>query len=830
MTSNTPRSQRAAGDKSLDRWRGADGRELARTAFDLYTAGHATEAIALYGEGYRDALRTRHPVALWWFRNALGAAHNANGEYRKALDDYLAARDTAMKSGWYADAAKTLANLSSLYLHVKDTASALAAGEEAYRLCPNDEPTQRAQILAQLGRALLIRGEGQRAKSVFEEALQLAFMVGDARTEALAWNQMGTEYLRSGDLARAEDALTRAFGVRRLNGDPLLYVTEYQLALLRLRLGDAHFASILIDAVLADPRRDGARIPPHHIYLARARILEAQGRLRESLTDFLRAANAAEEWRGRGLFADRFRIGSDDLMQEIFEGAIDSAARLYRASGDPRYAILSWDLGERIRAASLRETLKAGRSWTGRVPAAYWRMLDRLRALDAARLASGGVTGDSDEAARLRMHLAEMEAQAGAGGPGGDKLPANAGVIPTHLTGSGYTVSPEILVPRISLSHFRTGLGISRTLIAFHLGEKISYRWVISQERFDLKMLPPRRELAEAVKGLRSAIQDGNGAMTANSEKLYATLFGGIQENGTGRRWSIELDEDLFEAPLAALITGRRSGRPVYLIEERAIETIPGAWVLAQPAEAPGKGFVGIGDGIYNTADPRYRELPSARASWTDSMTFVPALLAKSPETIQLPRLIASARELAECARRVEGPVTILTGAEANPARFRAALRGRPNFVHVAAHFLSERGGEQNTAIALGIRRDGAGRPRFEILTADDIAGLRVPGAVVVMSGCSSAAGRVVPAAGLLGLARAWLSAGASAVVATGWPTPDETGELVSKFYERLRGGPSDTLAPAEALRRAQVDMLKSGSARSDPRFWAAYEVFGRSN
>jgi CHAT domain-containing protein len=374
-------------------------------------------------------------------------------------------------------------------------------------------------------------------------------------------------------------------------------------------------------------------------------------------------------------------------------------------------------------------------------------------------------------------------------------------------------------------------LGNSRTLISFHLGEKISYRWVVTNQRFDLKVLPPAEELGAAVKALRSAIQNGASAMAEESERLYLELFGDIPVRGVGQRWCVALDKGLFELPVAGLVTGLYAGKPAYVVEQRAVEMVPGAWALMLPSRASHQGFVGIGDGIYNTADPRYREAAARETKWSDSVAVLPALPERNPDSIQLPRLIASQRELTDCARQAGGPATILTGADANRERLLAALAGEPRIVHIAAHFLTERDGEWNTAIALGVRPDRGGKPHFEILTADDIAGLQVPGAIVVMSGCSSAAGRVVPAAGLLGLARAWLAAGATAVIATQWPTPDDTGDLLSRFYEHLRDSDrGDRIAPVEALRRAQVDMLGSATTRAEPRYWAAYQMIGRSN
>jgi CHAT domain-containing protein len=80
-----------------------------------------------------------------------------------------------------------------------------------------------------------------------------------------------------------------------------------------------------------------------------------------------------------------------------------------------------------------------------------------------------------------------------------------------------------------------------------------------------------------------------------------------------------------------------------------------------------------------------------------------------------------------------------------------------------------------------------------------------------------------------LGLSRAWLLAGAAAVVVSAWPTPDDSGQFFSAFYAHLRtqSGPLAQRA-ATALQQAQLDMQRGGGYRSAPSFWAAYSVISK--
>jgi CHAT domain-containing protein len=100
------------------------------------------------------------------------------------------------------------------------------------------------------------------------------------------------------------------------------------------------------------------------------------------------------------------------------------------------------------------------------------------------------------------------------------------------------------------------------------------------------------------------------------------------------------------------------------------------------------------------------------------------------------------------------------------------------------------------------------------------------------MSGCSSQQGETLPGAGLIGLSRAWLLAGASAVVVSAWPTPDDSGHFFSSFYSHFQPvtSTSGSLAKraAVALQQAQLEMQRSNGYGSSPSSWAAYSVISK--
>jgi CHAT domain-containing protein len=190
-------------------------------------------------------------------------------------------------------------------------------------------------------------------------------------------------------------------------------------------------------------------------------------------------------------------------------------------------------------------------------------------------------------------------------------------------------------------------------------------------------------------------------------------------------------------------------------------------------------------------------------------------------DSLALPRLVASGTEIDESARAWGGDCVLLKGTDASREHLRAQLGRNPAVVHIATHVVEsgERPSYGLIALSLTPQRESELVPPFEIAEWRTGAGL------VVLSGCHSGEGAALPGTGLLGLTRAWLTAGAGAVIASNWSTPDSSGALFAALYRHLSARPD--AGPAAALRAAQVEMIRSGGWRANPRYWGAYFAVG---
>jgi len=340
--------------------------------------------------------------------------------------------------------------------------------------------------------------------------------------------------------------------------------------------------------------------------------------------------------------------------------------------------------------------------------------------------------------------------------------------------------------------------------------------------------LPGSDYIGEEIKRFRKAVLEQSGEAQELGARLYESLFGQLTAPELAKAsWLLSLDGGFFELPFAALREVHPAREPAYLIERHALQIVPGAFLLGKQAAREAAvarktsdeiTYVGFGDPVYNTADPRFQGLPWYQRPWY-------GLLASSTLAGQLNRLVASGEEVERSAqawqesRGTEANAQVFEGSGATLEAFRNVLNGRRgSTIHLATHVLT--GSIQQEQAFLAFSMGPAGGP--QLLATSDVARLKVPGSLVVMTGCASGTGDVVAGAGILGLTRAWLAAGATEVMATAWAVEDVRSDLLPSFYRHLRRNTA-----AEALRRSQVDMLHSGNWQADPVFWASYQLTG---
>ena len=346
------------------------------------------------------------------------------------------------------------------------------------------------------------------------------------------------------------------------------------------------------------------------------------------------------------------------------------------------------------------------------------------------------------------------------------------------------------------------------------MGKQRSFVWAVTGDDVNLYQLPDESTISSQAKAFSYAVRTGRD--TASSGRALSQMLFGRLNSGTWRKrdWLMTADGALLDdVPFSALPA--LTGEPAPLSAAHTVRLLPSELLLLQPKTAPPAPlFVGVADPVYNLADSRR----------SGKLSLIPAK--HTGEGAVLARLAASDHEV-KTAAAMSGLTQseLLTGPRASGDTLRQATAKAPEVVHFAVHVVSPESRPQEAALALSLTADGMP----ELLTAEAVASYRVPGSLVVMSGCDSEQGQTVPSAGLIGLSRAWLLAGAAAVIVSAWPTPDDSGQFFSSFYAHLQkhSGPLAKRASL-ALQEAQLDMQRGGGYRSSPSLWAAYSIISK--
>ena len=277
--------------------------------------------------------------------------------------------------------------------------------------------------------------------------------------------------------------------------------------------------------------------------------------------------------------------------------------------------------------------------------------------------------------------------------------------------------------------------------------------------------------------------------------KLYDVLFCCKSPDQEATDLIIVPDAELHKIPFAAL----RDENNQSLAEKHRIRVLPSLTIMKAIFDCPAnyhnqKGAVIVGD----------PDVGSVLIKAT-----------KKPKLIT--RLEHAYKEAEEIARMVG--VNPLLGEEATKARFLEKLRTAA-LVHIAAH------GNSGTGEIAFAPPPQKRKPLLDeedvFLTMAEVQKAKVRAKLVVLSCCHSAEG-IIRAEGVIGMARAFLGAGARSVLGTLWAIDDNaTMEFMRIFYQHLKLGEK----ASEAVYQATAALRRSEEFQS-PYYWAPFVLIG---
>lgn len=830
-------------------WRGAEALALIDTL--LPAARAARDSARLAG------LLVRQGELL----TSLGSAGLAEAPLREALALGAARGDTRTRLnalrwlGLALEGQGRAAEATQRYLELQNLAA--AAGDA------------RHQGWAQVGLAWQDYQAGQSARSAerYRQAIAHFAATDERRGEIWAWNGLGGALASLGDYRAAMDCYRRAAAGARAGGDPTVEAMALNnLGGLAFDLGDPGDAIGHFDRArqieIAEHYPKGAFLPALNI----SRCEQELGRLAaaSALLDSLLGASRAGGWpdlearaqlgraelamrrarprQAAGIYREVLAMGARLPERSALDARLGLARALARCEGDAA-ALAALSFGD--APLEDRQLATAIAAETGRRLLALGRPAEalpryRAAAAEAAQLGLGGLRvqalaglaaaqralGHADsalvllregariwEAERSLPRDPEWREQRGAAG---------------HLLYSELALA--LLAPRAGLKE------AARTREAFDQLQRFKARTL--QERM-LGPGAPAGESAWATANLdrlqRETLRDGELLLdlylgpersllfAVTRAHCYALLLP-AEELISGRLRALhgllaappdraapaaarEAEQAVIAAAAAALRGQLFGGIEDLLVASRRVVLVPdGVLNLFAPA------LLDLAGGREWIRVPAAAVLVGLRAGGGAPAPLRPLralALAGDGERVALP---GARREAAALARGYRGVERLLLPGAVGGDISLERLRGY-DLLHIAAHAELNDQSPWQSALLLGGKR----------LSAAEIARGRLDARLAVLAACASADGRRLSGEGVLGLASAFLGAGAPAVIATLWPVDDAaTAALMERFYAELAAGRS----AAAALAGAQA-ALRTRESTAHPFFWAGVVLVG---
>ena len=297
-----------------------------------------------------------------------------------------------------------------------------------------------------------------------------------------------------------------------------------------------------------------------------------------------------------------------------------------------------------------------------------------------------------------------------------------------------------------------------------------------------------RKSYSTHDKSSQPLLSKGNHLVT-----LYNNIIGPIADLVQGYELIIVPDGPLWLAPYAAL----KDRHSKFLCELFRIRLIPSLTSLKMIADCPSEYH--SRSGALLVGDPCLADITNNKGE---------RILEQLPFARQEVQMIGRILK-----------VTPLTGKMATKDE---VLKGMSSvaLVHIAAHGSMETG-----EIALSPNPNRPSKAPTEedfLLTMADVMDVKLRARLVVLSCCHSGRGEI-KAEGVVGIARAFMGAGARSVLVSLWAIDDEaTLEFMKSFYHHLEDGRS----ASESLNLA-MKSLRESDKFSDVKYWAPFVLIG---
>ena len=793
--------------------------------------GEYQKALEYYQQSLNIAKEIHDRAGISQSLGNMGLIYASLGEYPKALEYHQQSLNIAKEMHDRVSESKSLNNLGIVYEYLGEYRKALEYYQQSLTIKKEiRDRYSESQSLHNIGNVYTRVGEYQKALDYYQQSLTIKKEIRDRYGESQSLNNLGNVYDNLGQYEKAleyyqqsliiaKEIHDRAGESKSLNNIGLIYDTlgEYQTAL------EYYQQSLTITKEIRD--RVGVSQSLHNIGLLHDRV----GKYQEALEYYQQSLTITQEIRDRAGESQSLNniglvynsLGEYQKALEYYQKSLTITKEIHDHAGQgislgnigKTYADLKNYLeSEKYLLASLDvlDSLRSGLKDQDKV-SIFETQISSYYALQSVLVAQNKTEQalEVSERSRARAFIELLSSRLGNTSIKPPTLAQikdiakkeNATLVEYSIIGNKLLIwvieaRGKITLRQVDLKSQNLAQIAEKGRVAAALGRARSSEL-------------ENRKISELVRGTREDVSTSSKPSQPtirNLQQLYQLLIQPIDDllpKNPDAHVIFIPHQSLFLVPFAAL----QDAQGKYLVEKHTLLTATSIQQLElshqlllknQPTNPPNSLVVGI---------PR-------KSVILGNPSPMPKVIYRDGTSEQLDTLKGAEEEAKTIAKILK--IEPLIGNQATKTKILAQMSDA-KIIHLATHGLLN---DLGTGIPGVLAFAPSGKDNG-LLTSSEIFDLKLNASLVVLSACNTGRGKLT-GDGVIGLSRAFLSAGVPSIIVSLWAVNDaSTAFLMTQFYHHWQ---EEKMDKAQALRQAMLSTIKQ---YPKPGNWAAFTLIG---
>lgn len=745
-----------------------------------------------------------------------GAVYFNQSEFRKAHDSLFKALTIAQEMDNRRFIAGSLSGLSMVEFESGSNDTGLDYLRRSTTMAEKiGDKNSLSYDLNELGRYSMEAGDYVSALKYYQRCLKLRSEMNDKKGIAFSHNYIGYAYFKQGDFDHALQsyadslAVSESLGIKHPMGG-----TYKDIATIHYYRKEMDAAQQAVSKSIEIATGVGDRDSLSDAFHIQGLILRDLGKTEEALASFRRGIDVIESVRA-GLELPEEKAGFLEGRREAYE---DMIALLMKEQKIPE----AFNYAQKSKARAFLDMLAEMRidPNTNLQPELLQR---REKLVTDLQDVESRIQEEGDKESPSKAKLSELEKKS-------TELEEQYSILIRDIRQQNPRMAGLQYPQPAELSQSQALLGPRTILLEYFVGQANSILFAVTRENVGAFQIPNEKDLSARVTEIRDALQkpDPSAEITDHAYTRYLTAAAGIYEKLIRPAQSllqgkqqivIAPDGPLHYLPFECLLTSQvNSNHPdfaslPYFTLNHEIQYVPSVSVFASlnankqnlPPGSTQKALLAFADPALQAGNAKSKDVALVR-SWVGTLSNLPYT---KTEVEGIAHLFPS------------GTTTVFTGEQATEKNVKTAKLDEFRRLHFASHGLIDEEKPEFSALVLSPdpKDDEDG-----FLTMREVFDLKLNADLVVLSACKTGLGKRIRGEGVMGLSRAFLSAGAASVLVSLWNVYDlSTATFMESFYRNMEQHKMNKMV---ALKTAREQMLKSGKY-SHPYYWSPFILIG---